>query len=88
MLCVIISRRSSKRSRPNLVNDSVYERAGNNSILNITDILNIFMQLTMKIIIREGVDGPLRLMNNAVIYYHYRLTVVMAVTSSDRPIII
>ena len=31
MLCVIISRRSFKRSRPNLVNDSVYERAGNNS---------------------------------------------------------
>ena len=31
---------------------------------------------------------PLHLMNNAVIYYHCRLTVVMAVTSSDRPIII
>ena len=33
MLCVIISRRSSKRSRLHLLKDSVhvYERAGNNS---------------------------------------------------------
>jgi len=50
MLCVklyvIISQRLSKRSRPHLLNDSVYERAGNNSFkqlfVHIQYLLTIF----------------------------------------------